>query len=382
MARSFRRYLRPPRKLRFTRDGRWFIVMTLMVGFGAVNTGNNLLYLMLGMMLGLIIVSGILSERMLRGVEVERLAAGDLFAGRESTVSFELSNSKRYLSSYSITVEEHESRGTRALRRIANGLPASPPRSRKAREKEEDPGAPKALALRIPPGSKVVATGRYVFPRRGYYRYVGIDLGTRFPFGFFEKYRPIYADAEVLVYPQILDDMADPGRTPAMEGEVDRAFEGLSGDFFGLRDFRDGDDRRDVHWKVSARRGKLVRRLYEKQDNEAVAIHLYNWVPEGADDDEALARMERLISEVATICVRLARDGHRFSLHTIDEHVLEGSGAGQLKTALRQLAMMELRRDNVPPAMPMSRSSQRIFVGPENTPPSVRTAFSNESLAA
>ena len=58
MARNYRRILRAPRKLLFTRDGRWFVGMTIFVGAGAVNTGNNLLYLVLGMMLGLIIVSG------------------------------------------------------------------------------------------------------------------------------------------------------------------------------------------------------------------------------------------------------------------------------------------------------------------------------------
>ena len=43
------------RRLRFTREGRWFTFLTVGVGFGAINTGNNLLYLLLGWMLSAII---------------------------------------------------------------------------------------------------------------------------------------------------------------------------------------------------------------------------------------------------------------------------------------------------------------------------------------
>ncbi len=375
MARTFREYLRPPRKLRFTRDGRWFVGMTIMVGVGAINTGNNLLYLMLGMMLGLIIVSGILSERVLRKVDVRRLPAGDLFAGRTSRLNFEVTNGKRWLSSFSIAVAEHESRETRAQRRRAIGLPALRPRRRKDREAEHDPGGPSALAMRVPPGRAAIATAEYVFPRRGLYRYAGLDLGTRFPFGFFEKIRPIREPAELLVYPEIRLDEAARTREDQVIGEVERAAEGRSGDFFGLREFRHGDDRRDVHWKVSARRNQLVRRLYERQDNEAVAVHLYNWAPGDTDDAPELAVVEESIVQVASLCAALARDGRRFSLHTIDEHVPEGAGAGQLQTVLRQLALLQIRRDAEAPPIPLASGQQKVLVAPRHAPPEIAAPF-------
>ena len=43
--------------------GRTYLVLTVGVGFGAINTGNNLLYLLLGLMLSTIVTSGVLSER-------------------------------------------------------------------------------------------------------------------------------------------------------------------------------------------------------------------------------------------------------------------------------------------------------------------------------
>ena len=44
-----RRRRRGRRYLKFTREGRVFLLVTLGVGTGAVNTGNNLLYLVLGL---------------------------------------------------------------------------------------------------------------------------------------------------------------------------------------------------------------------------------------------------------------------------------------------------------------------------------------------
>ena len=51
------RSMKAPRKLKFTREGKFFVGITLGVGFAAINTGNNLLYLLLGMLLALIVVS-------------------------------------------------------------------------------------------------------------------------------------------------------------------------------------------------------------------------------------------------------------------------------------------------------------------------------------
>jgi len=72
--------MRPPRRLKFTQAGRYFTGMTLLVGFGAINTGNNLLYLLLGMTLSLIVVSGMLSEQVINRVTVRHKLPGRLFA--------------------------------------------------------------------------------------------------------------------------------------------------------------------------------------------------------------------------------------------------------------------------------------------------------------
>ncbi len=60
--------------------GRVYLVLTVGIGVGALNTGNNLLYLVLGFMLALIVLSGVLSERVVKDLRVRRLLPDGVWA--------------------------------------------------------------------------------------------------------------------------------------------------------------------------------------------------------------------------------------------------------------------------------------------------------------
>ena len=72
---QLREWFRPPRRLKFTRAGGLFTFGVIALGFATLNTGNNLLYLLLGALLGLIVVSGWLSEQALRNLRIVRRAS-------------------------------------------------------------------------------------------------------------------------------------------------------------------------------------------------------------------------------------------------------------------------------------------------------------------
>ena len=76
-----RRRFRLPRTLHATRAGWCFVVIVFGVGFAALNTGNNLLYLILSFMLSFLVLSGVFSESALRGVRIRRRLPRD---GRSS----------------------------------------------------------------------------------------------------------------------------------------------------------------------------------------------------------------------------------------------------------------------------------------------------------
>jgi len=101
-----RRALRPPRKLRPTRAGWLFFGLVFAIGFAALNTGNNLLYLVLSLLLAFLVLSGVLSEAALRGIRVERRLPFEWIAGRGARVVLEIANAQRKTWAHAIVVED------------------------------------------------------------------------------------------------------------------------------------------------------------------------------------------------------------------------------------------------------------------------------------
>src|SRR3954466_5617361 len=89
-----RRRLRPPRRLRFTREGRIIVLLSVAVGFAAINTGNNLLYLLLGWLLWFIITSGTLPESALKKRPVDRRPPPRVYATEPFLMEVVIENTK------------------------------------------------------------------------------------------------------------------------------------------------------------------------------------------------------------------------------------------------------------------------------------------------
>src|SRR5689334_1765490 len=104
--RRWLRRLRPPRRLKFTREGRYFCALTVGIGLAAINTGNNLLYLLLGWLLSMIIASGAMSEVTMRGLIVRRRPAPRIFANQPFLMEISVENLKDSMSSFSIEIED------------------------------------------------------------------------------------------------------------------------------------------------------------------------------------------------------------------------------------------------------------------------------------
>jgi hypothetical protein len=66
------------RRRRITWEGFFFLLTAMGIGFAAINTGANLLYLLLSMMLALLIISGIYSSL---NISYLRTGAGAHFPG-------------------------------------------------------------------------------------------------------------------------------------------------------------------------------------------------------------------------------------------------------------------------------------------------------------
>src|ERR1700734_2643542 len=86
------------------RAGVIYVLVTLVIGIAALNTGNNLLYIVVAAMLAAILVSGLVSALVLRGLELEVRLPEHMFAGRPVLGRVVLRNPRRILPSFSIRV--------------------------------------------------------------------------------------------------------------------------------------------------------------------------------------------------------------------------------------------------------------------------------------
>jgi hypothetical protein len=118
-----REWLRPPRRLRFTRAGGFFTAGVIALGFATLNTGNNLLYLLLGALLGLIVVSGWLSEQAIRNIRIGRRAPHGM-AGEPVTMTYEVHNGKRRLPTLALELIEADAPITAFVPSVAAGKTA------------------------------------------------------------------------------------------------------------------------------------------------------------------------------------------------------------------------------------------------------------------
>jgi uncharacterized protein (DUF58 family) len=310
---AWRGRIRPPRRLKFTREGKFFVGITLGVGFAAINTANNLLYLLLGMLLALIVVSGVMSELSLRDLSVVRRLPLRAQVGRAHLVEIEVFNHKRRAPSYAIEVED-----------LRAGQPADK----------------RCFFLKISPKSAQVAAYRRTPNRRGRDVHAGFRIATRFPFGLFEKSREVPATGELVIYPPVDAIRLPPaagGRSSGAEHVVGR---GHGHEFLGLKLMRDGEDPRDVHWRKTAAIGQLVMRERARETRPDVTLTLDTLRPHGAGD-EWNHGFERRIRDVASRAVAHIKRGDRVSLVTTAGQVVRVDRTVGADPLLRYLALLE-----------------------------------------
>jgi uncharacterized protein (DUF58 family) len=311
--RRIRRGFKPPRRLKITREGKLFILLTFCVGFAAINTGNNLLYLLLGMLLALIVVSSIMSELSLRNLTVVRRLPARAQVARPHLVEIEVHNHKKRIPSYAIEIED-----------LRAGQPADK----------------RCFFLKISPDSAQVAAYRRTPTKRGRDRHVGFRVATRFPFGFFEKSREIRSDGELIIYPatdgvKLPSDQA--GQHSGMQGATGR---GLGDEILGVRPMRDGDDPRDVYWRKSTLAGQLVLRERAREMHRQVTLVLESTFTEAKPDDAWLARFERRIRDIASRAVAHLRRGDGVTLVTTAGERVHADRSVGADPILRMLALL------------------------------------------
>lgn len=315
-----------PRTLRPTKEGWSFILLVLVTGFAALNTGNNLLYLLGASLLSLIIVSGFLSELSLRGVALTAQAPARFSAGTPGAIRIALQNGKRRFPSFSLSV---------------TGLVQPPPLGGRAGRAAKNRGLfQEAYFIKIAPGARGSGLLHVTFPRRGRYRLEGFTLSTAFPFGLFIKTSAQKDSRALWVYPKVHPVSKDLLSRAAMESAEVSDRTGQAPGFNHFRDYHFGDDRRLIHWKLSARHGRWIVKEREREEGGTWALFFNNAAP--PERTPAWNRaFEEAIEAVASFASFLLNAGFKVSLQTAGGTVEAGEGAGHLDRLLQTLALLE-----------------------------------------
>lgn len=313
----FTKWFGRPRTLRVTKTGWRFLGLTLVVGFAAMNTANNLLYLVFGLMLSFIIASGILSEFMLRRVALVRTFPRHLFVGNPIPVMVTLTNQKRIVGSFSLLIEDFTQTST---------------------------SEPPPYILKIPAGQTISVTYLLTFARRGLHRPGKIRLSTRYPFGLFHKSVTFVETEEtILVYPEIQKlHPADILTPSAHAGEFESSKRGHGLELHGVREYVRGDSSGRIHWKSTAKLAKLMTKEFHDDQRKRVSLVLDVSLP-GKKSPPAgfLQDVERAVSLTASYAVHFVHDNFQIQLITPESQSPFDFGQRHLFSILRTLALFQ-----------------------------------------
>jgi uncharacterized protein (DUF58 family) len=280
-----------------TRAGLIYILISVVIGIAAINTGNNLLYVVVAALLSAILVSGVASALVLRSLVLDVHLPEHVFAERPMLARLLLRNASLWMPSFSVRVAPARRKGKNGnhgrwqWEAYTFAWPRNRPpqhqwlrlpdrRLRRVREVAEKPILQESVYFPfLSPGQELRADLELRFPVRGRYCERNFGLATRFPFAFLMKTRRINLTREVIVYPVV--EPAEQFREilPMVTGEFETFIRGRGHDLYLIREYMPDDSARHVDWKATARTGSLKVREFSREDERKLRIVFDNPAP-------------------------------------------------------------------------------------------------------
>jgi uncharacterized protein (DUF58 family) len=362
-----------------TVEGLLFVVFLVVIGFAAWNTGNNLLYLILSAMLAFLIAANVIARRSLADVSVQLRFPDHIFAGEPANLTVTIVNHKRFMPTYSVSIEAvSEPLLVRDVKAGENGKgSAGRTEDRKRRPSgKEAARIPASARLQMrklayfvlaPAGANARQKIEHTFGRRGRYPITGFRISTKFPAGFFKKWRTIDASGEILVYPkpQPLDDFYH--TLPMLAGRLESQARGSGDDLYAIRRYHPSDHMRHIDWKATAKSMEMMVREHMREDEWRLTIVFDTTAPpesplratdqpkveewdDGQDSESPEknepgvdGRFERAVIMAASLANHFMLERADVELITSDSdyNVPPGSGYDHLYKILKSLAILQ-----------------------------------------
>ncbi len=237
--------------IRFLTKRNVLLLLTVLFFLIAWNRTINLLYGMFALLAATLVLAHALPRYSLRGVVASRSLPSTAFEGDLIDVCIDVMNS---------------SMTGRSMIEVVDTFPAA------------GPGAqdPMTFIARLAGGKKRSYSFKLQSYKRGEYRIGPLALTSSYPLGI-STARKEMADSEVplLVFPEVFDIVKLPlvsGSATPMSGVEAASKSGGSEEFFGTREYRQGDSLRYIHWPSTARHSQLIVKEFEIRASVEVTI--------------------------------------------------------------------------------------------------------------
>lgn len=297
----------------------YFCAGTVVIGLAAIDADNNILLILFGICLGAILLSFFSGWRSLRRVSVMRVAPEMSVAGQSLELRYTITNHRTWAGIRSLRITES----------VASDVFASVPAVFIPRLKAQE-----ALTVAVPT----------VAMRRGRVTLRAIKVSTGYPFELVKKVITHRVEDEVVIYPCLgrIHGELTKGREIRDLASVGASLVRSRGDdeFFGIREYRQGDNPRRIHWRRSAASGQLmIREMARTRDPQLWCI-----IDTLVDPQElgSAYRLELIISAAATLICDALERGLRVGLISNGDPLLvlpPGGGRRRRTRLLRELAL-------------------------------------------
>lgn len=218
-----------------------YAALAAFLAFAAMNTQNNLLFWVFGIMISGLAVSWLVAWLTIRRLSIRRVDPRYGVIGEPLIVNYAARNLSRWMSIFNVQVSEAPSADHRRWNRVMQA----------------------AIAWIMHVGPNETVHGEAVFwpDKRGVLAFSKMRVWTSFPFGILRFSRTIRQPQYTLIYPKVYElrkGLLRNNTTQGMLGSRISAHAGAGDDYYGMREYRLGDSMRHIAWKRTAKSDDLV----------------------------------------------------------------------------------------------------------------------------
>ena len=228
-------------------------MITLLVGFAAVNTGNNLLFLVVAGLLAFMSVTGLAGMYNIKHLIPDLHPPDEIYAGIPALYRLSVRNTKRYLPSFLIRLDCH---------------------------------AGQSLVFPVVlQNSEASGTIMLTFNKRGQEPLGTITVCSTYPVGFFTRYWTFEINSMVTVFPRLIaTQLSGSGDESLAVGSGLRREHGLNGELERIYPYTGSEPLRMIHWKHSARSHDLLVKGFGRSVIAPLVVDLDALPGQGVED--------------------------------------------------------------------------------------------------